>query len=291
VRELAATYPEGGDPALIPLAHRRLFQLFNPLADRGMSRVRIVALRPVDELRENPHFEVGVATMRRGYDARVAATDAMLGKLRAHLEALGLWEDTLLVVTSDHGEAFFEHDQPWHGYVPYEEVLRVPWIISYPRLFERLGAQRVDAPVWHLDFVPTLLALAGLPPDPSLPGRDLTPALSGRETLPADHPVFPLVLEVDTLNPEPPRRVSIRAPLKFVPHHPRFRAAGDQLFDLAADPGETENLIGARAADAANLVQLVAEYESQLREPPPTADSRTLDEAEAEALRELGYLE
>jgi len=291
VRELAATYSEGDDPALIPTAHRHLFQLFNPLAERGVSRVRAVALRPVEALKEHPHFEFGVAAMRASYDARVVTTDRMLGKLRERLETLDLWEDTLLVVTADHGEAFFEHGQPWHGYVPYEEVLRVPWIISYPRLFERSGARSIEAPVWHLDFLPTLLALAGLPPDPSLPGRDLSAALRGHETLPEDHALFPLVLEVDTLLPEPPRRVAIRAPLKFVPQHPRFHASGDQLFDLTADPGETHNLLDTQPAAAAELARLASDYEAGLRPPPPAPAGAALDPAESAALRELGYVE
>jgi arylsulfatase A-like enzyme len=229
--------------------------------------------------------------MRTAYDVRVASTDRMLGRLRERLEALDLWKDTLLIVTSDHGEAFFEHGQPWHGYVPYDEVLRVPWIVSYPRLFERTGPRTIAEPVWHLDFLPTLLGLAGLPPDPSLPGRNLGPALLGQATLPATHPIFPLVLEVDTLTPEPARRIALSAPWKLVPHHPRFHAPGDQLFDVTADPGETRNLIDAHPDAAAELARLTVEYEASLRPPPPMRAGATLEPEEEEALRELGYLE
>lgn len=286
VRELAARYPVG---VPIPPAHRQLFRLFNPLADRELDRVRAVELRPVDALAEDPRFEPAVATMRESYSARVAGLDAMLGRLRAHLEAHDLWRDTLLVVTSDHGEAFFEHGQPWHGYVPYDEVLRVPWIVSFPRLFEAHAPVGIDATVWHLDLVPTLLALAGAPPAPELSGRDLSAALAGRAEPAAEHPVFPLVREVEYLGPEPQRRVAIRAPWKLVPYHPRFHAAGDQLFDISADPGETHNLLPARSDEARALKALADAYEASLR-PAPPARSGAQGPEESEALRELGYL-
>jgi hypothetical protein len=85
--------------------------------------------------------------------------------------------------------------------------------------------------------------------------------------------------------------VAIRAPLKLIPHHPRFLAPGDQLFDVTSDPEEKRNLIAARP-DAAHELRLLAdEYEAGLRAPPPTAPGAALDPEEQEALRELGYLE
>lgn len=292
LRALAKEYPGGDDrdPRQLPPVHRQLFRLYNPLADRDRDRVDVVEPRPVEALAESPHFELGVAAMRAGYAARVRRIDAALGRLRERLEALGLWEDTLLIVTSDHGEAFYEHGQPWHGYSPYEEVLRVPWIVSWPRLFGERGAVEIDAPVWHLDLVPTLLALAGIEPDPSLRGRDLSGALALTEDLEAERDLFPLVVEVEFLGREPPRRVAIRPPFKFVPHHPRFHAAGDQLFDLHADPGETHNLLAARPEQARQLGIAATAYEAGLRRPgaptTPGPDAKTLED-----LRKLGYVE
>ena len=68
------------------------------------------------------------------YAERVRLVDRAMTALRRTLHELGQWEDTLLVVTSDHGEAFWEHGLAMHDYVPFDEVLRVPLLISYPRL-------------------------------------------------------------------------------------------------------------------------------------------------------------
>jgi hypothetical protein len=76
-----------------------------------------------------------------------------------------------------------------------------------------------------------------------------------------------------------------------VPHHPRFLAPGDQLFDLAADPGEIRNLLLERPEAAAELARLASEYEAGLRPPPPAPIGAALEDEEQEALRELGYLE
>ncbi|HJO23653.1 MAG: sulfatase [Myxococcota bacterium] len=289
VRALADEYPDD-DPAQLPPVHRQLFQLYNPLADRDRHRVDVVARRPVEAVAESPYFALGVAAMRAGYAARVRSIDTAIGRLRERLEALGLWEDTLLVVTSDHGEAFYEHGQPWHGYSPYEEVLRVPWIISWPRLFADRGPVEIEAPVWHLDLVPTLLALVGLEPDVSLRGHNLSGALAQTEELESERDLFPLVLEVDFLDREPPRRVAIHPPLKFVPYHPRFHADGDQLFDLETDPGETRNLLAAQPEEARKLRIAADAYEAGLRR--PSAPATTGPDAETfEDLRRLGYVE
>ena len=82
--------------------------------------------------------------MRRGYRQRIHRIDNALGRVRTRLEELGLWEDTLFVVTSDHGEAFFEHGQVWHGYVRYQEVLRVPFIVSFPRLLRDVTPEELE---------------------------------------------------------------------------------------------------------------------------------------------------
>ncbi len=289
VRALAAEYPDD-EPDQVPPTHRQLFRLYNPLVDRDRDRVRAVELRPVEALSESPHFEFGVAAMRAGYAARLQRIDAAIGRLRERLESLGLWEDTLLIVTSDHGEAFYEHGQPWHGYSPYEEVLRVPWLVSWPRLFGESGPVEIDAPVWHLDLVPTLLALAGLGSDPTLNGRDLSGLLAQTESVQTERDLFPLVLEVDYLGDEPPRRVTIRPPFKFVPHHPRFHAEGDQLFDLDADPDETRNVIDRHPEQAQRLRVAAAAYEAGLNK-PGTPTTPGPDAATLEDLRNLGYIE
>ena len=110
------------------------------------------------------------------YDHEVAFADGAIGDLVARLRAAGVLDDTLLVVTADHGEGFFEHGSLMHGFEPYEEVSRVPLIVHPPR---RLGlpAGVRSTPVSHVDFAPTLLDLLGLPPLAGASGRSYSKVL------------------------------------------------------------------------------------------------------------------
>jgi len=104
------------------------------------------------------------------YDGELRYTDDQFGRLRNGLEALGLWNDSLVVVVADHGEEFWDHHGFEHGHSHYRELLRVPLIVRRPG-----GTQGVvnDDRVRQLDIAPTLLEFAGLPVPDALPGRPL----------------------------------------------------------------------------------------------------------------------
>ncbi len=95
------------------------------------------------------------------YDGEVGWTDSFLGVLRTELEALGLAENTVLAVTSDHGTEFFEHGGKGHRTTLYEELIRVPFVLWYPAA---LAPAVVDAQTRSIDVGPTLLELANLAP-------------------------------------------------------------------------------------------------------------------------------
>ena len=99
------------------------------------------------------------------YDADIAHADRVLGKLFARLRELGLWEDTALLLTSDHGEEFGEHGSWYHGKHLYREITRVPLLFKPPagRRPEGLApGSRIDRPVSLVDVAPTLTDLAGI---------------------------------------------------------------------------------------------------------------------------------
>lgn len=114
--------------------------------------------------------------LRRRYEEEVAYSDEALGRLFDELGARGLWNNTIVVVTADHGEGFAEHSLMEHGFLPYEEVARVPLLVRLP---ERLRPARgnVAFPVSLVDVYPTLLELAGLEVPPQLDGLSLVPWL------------------------------------------------------------------------------------------------------------------
>ena len=96
----------------------------------------------------------------RLYDGEVAWTDTLLGRLRASLEARQLWDEALVVVTADHGEALGEHDEAGHGFFAYETTLKIPFVMRGPGV---PAGRTLDGTLRLVDVAPTLLELLGLP--------------------------------------------------------------------------------------------------------------------------------
>ena len=111
------------------------------------------------------------------YDGEIRYVDDELGRVLDHMKTRGLDAGTLLVVTSDHGEEFLDHGSWEHQKTLYEEVVRVPLVVTGPGV----GPRREPAQTSLLDVCPTVLAWAGLPPQPSHAGRSLLAALPERD--------------------------------------------------------------------------------------------------------------
>ena len=93
------------------------------------------------------------------YDGEIAYTDYVLGRLFQHLEELGLYDSSLIIVIGDHGEGFLEHGLMNHGNSVYEELVRVPLIMRFPG--GRFAGRRVNTPVQLIDITPTILEQVG----------------------------------------------------------------------------------------------------------------------------------
>lgn len=209
------------------------------------------------------------------YEGEIAHTDAAIGRILARL---GLDGSELVLVTSDHGESFLEHDRFGHGYNLYEEVVRVPLILRMPG--QRFAGRVVAEPVAAIDLLPTVLDAVGVAPPPDLQGRSLLPLLRGEETAPRD--------VVTALSRFPPlsSRALRRGDWKYV--H-RYRDGKHALFDLARDPGEQRNLLAERpdkAHELAASLESLADAERSARV-EPRLESLSADELSR--LRALGY--
>ena len=122
----------------------------------------------------------------RPYDGEVAWSDELVGRLDAALAAAKLRDDTLLVVTSDHGEGLDEHQEAVHGFFVYETTLAVPLLIRGPGI---APGTRLTPVVRSVDVMPTVLDLLGLAPQtPTVSGRSLAAALHGAPI--DDEPTF-----------------------------------------------------------------------------------------------------
>ena len=119
------------------------------------------AVTPSRELREpSPGISRELAHLRARYDDEVASTDREFGRFLDLLRFLDLYDSSLIVLLSDHGEELGDHGGFGHGRTLYEEVLHVPLIIKFPG--SRWAGRTVDQPVSTLDMVPTLLEVLGV---------------------------------------------------------------------------------------------------------------------------------
>ncbi|NUO47558.1 MAG: sulfatase-like hydrolase/transferase [Polyangiaceae bacterium] len=164
-------------------------------------------------------------TKFENYLAELGFVDAQLRDLKSQLVKKRLWNRTILIVYSDHGEAFGEHGLTFHGQALYDELLRVPLIIRTPTR----GAKVVDAPVSLLDLGPTILDLFNLETPPHAMGQSLVPLMRGTGTT----LTRPIVAEARL------KRAMLIGDTKVI-HDSRMRTV--EVFDLAADPGENDNL-------------------------------------------------
>lgn len=193
------------------------------------------------------------------YDNALAYVDAQVGELVEALEERGIIDDTMIVVTSDHGELFLEHGLVTHGRSLHEGEARVPLLVHWRN---EIAPGDDDRPVSTLDVLPTVVDALGLPPFPGHQGESL---------LAADLPPTRRQRAV-FLNIQGWRHAEgvVCWPWKLVVEGPRTR-----LFDLARDPGETLDRSSEDAEIAARLGALVqAQMMAQTRYHVPASEHR-----------------
>ena len=218
------------------------------------------------------------------YDAEIRFTDDALKQILKRIEASGRAADTIVVVTADHGEEFFEHGGKGHQRTLYEEVLRIPLVVHWPgKLGAAAGAEPL-APVQQVrlvDVMPTLLALCGVADVPTMCGRDLSPLLRGG-SLPPEPALAELYTEgrdVQALRTETFKTIRAEQRGVLLGH------------DLLADPGEVKPLPGLHPQVEQGLKVLEAELTEARRAgrgrmAKPAED---IDPAVLEHLKKLGY--
>ena len=250
--------------------------LANPPPDRAaLERVRMPAnlIDPLDNkpapqrqyLREDqgrPFVGADAAVWRRYrafYNRLVEGVDREIGTLLRALDARP--SSRITVFSSDHGDLGGAHGLPYKGPAMYDELVRVPLVISWPG---RIGAARSDALVSLVDLLPTLCDLAELTPPEGMDGVSLRPVLEGKA---------PAVR--DLLFAEYFGKQAWRVPIRMVRttrwKYVRYAGHGEELYDLAGDPGELRNLARdpSAASERSRLEHALSEWMRTTGDPFP----------------------
>lgn len=248
--------------------------------------------REIDEVGGAPEHDSPGPELVNLYDANLLWADWAVGETERLLREAGMWDDTLFILTSDHGETFGEHGYTWHPPCPYDEVIRIPLLIKFPGSSGPVG--RVRALTQTIDLLPTIFDLYRLSyPAEDIQGRSLVPLIAGEVSKVHDY-IF--------------SRTSGYPPAYVVRdfHSALLLYEGGELralYDLDADPGQTRNVIKQQPGRAAELADAFREFAMAQRQPPlhfldpdaPTADlppvpEVTMSEESRRELKDLGYL-
>jgi choline-sulfatase len=225
------------------------------------------------------------------YDGAVMYSDEIVGRFLAELRKLGLYDPSLIILLSDHGEGLDEHGELTHGVFLYREVMHVPLIIKLPG--GQNGGRRIQAPVQLIDIAPTVFEWAGIQPDPKLLGHTLGPALHAHE-FQGDRSIVAESLY---------GRLHFGWSELFSLTNSRYNlilAPREELYDIREDPEEVHNLLAGDSPGtsakaqlprplAVEYAKLHQELKAYVREKGLVAP-KAIDPVQLKKLRALGYL-
>jgi arylsulfatase A-like enzyme len=216
------------------------------------------------------------------YRAEIAAVDEECGRFFAYLDSTGLSKTSVLLLTSDHGEEFWDHGSFEHGHTLYDELIHVPFLLRSPGV---KGPREVYDRVGLVDVVPTLFDLLDLPPDTSWQGETLVPLLEEEE------PTHPRYRFSESLLYGYEWKAVVGDRYKFSWDEERDKMA---LFDIALDPGERLDLSIEKREEVGKMAAVLLEWFRGVLD--RTGGSLQGEEVDMEEevvaeLRALGYVE
>ena len=215
------------------------------------------------------------------YDAGIREVDYHIGNLKTQLEQMGLWKDTYVIVTSDHGEALAEHGHWEHGLSLHHPELNVPLFLRWPGTLPR--AKQIAGTVQLIDLMPTLIDQLGLPAMKGLQGRSLTADIESGHS----QGLLSAFAEGIKLGPEQKALYVDNWKLMITPS-----ASQRRLYDVADDLLEQKELSAWYATKAKQLAAILQEQtkiNAKLGS-GVSVEAVTLTPEQLERLRSLGYL-
>lgn len=243
-----------------PLQARSAIEFLEMVGDRRW-HLWLHFMDPHHPYKKHADHDYGDEPQER-YLSEIAATDEAIGRVIDHLRTTGVLDDTVIVVNSDHGEAFGEHGTRFHGTTLYEEQLRVPLIVRVPGVAPRV----VRTPAENVDIVPTVLDFLDIDHDLALQGSSLVPLILGGDADP-DAPAGIQFSELPPAKTGLAATKAVRDALRWddwkLIWNPQDSVA--ELYDLANDPGEATNVAGSRPDVVARLRGAIAVLKEESR--------------------------
>ena len=194
------------------------------------------------------------------YDGEVEYTDKHVGMLLDFVAKQPWAGRTAIVVSADHGESFGEHGVFRHGFEVFQSLVRVPWFFVLPGV----APKRIDVARSHLDLAPTILDLFGVKAEPPLPGASLVAEITGGEQ-PGERDV---IVDLPRTSDNDRRRALVTGKYKVIAYSDD---AYFQVYDLAADPDETKDLVKSDKETARAQIDKYRAAVKGLREVKPYA--------------------
>jgi arylsulfatase A-like enzyme/Tfp pilus assembly protein PilF len=215
----------------------------------------------------------------RPYDGEIAFADAQVGRLVEFLKNKGLYRDTLIILSGDHGESLGEHGEKTHGFFIYNATLHVPLIIHLPG---GMHAKTLANLVNLADLMPTVLAALNIQIPAQVQGQSLLPLMSPKKEDTARS------LYAETFLPRLHFNWSELRGVETETYH-FIDAPKPELYDLRKDPGETHNLFAEKKAVTEEMRVRLAKLIQQYTAGQELAEKTGLDPALMERLKSLGY--
>ena len=174
------------------------------------------------------------------YDGEIKYLDSIICRLLNKLKRLGVYDNSIVVFLSDHGEAFYEHGSFGHGNL-YEETIRVPLIMHMPTALERYNGKTINKIVSLVDVLPTILDICSIPYQPrQFQGTSLLNLIKNKANLPKNF----------SFSESPKVKAVCTSRYKYIVYDLGAEKEKEELYDLLTDPKENRNLLGVSTDDA-----------------------------------------
>jgi arylsulfatase A-like enzyme len=222
------------------------------------------------------------------YDGEIRYTDdVLIGPLAARLKELEIYDNTMLIITSDHGEEFDEHGGWLHGRTVYDELIRVPLVIKFPD--SAYKGKQIESMCRLIDILPTVLETAGIKYDKnSLEGKSLISFLKGNEI--EDRVFISDLAHKNVPDPCPALIATNKDRLKFIIQKSKEGVKAIEVYDLNRDSRERNDIFKRTQTFRQQIMKQLDAYYTAKAKLQRNKQRIHMDKELEEKLKALGYL-